>query len=386
MFKFDKYLVLDCGGGTVDVCVHQIFQAGKDFSVGECHIATGGAWGGIYVNQQFEKFLGDIFSIEFIEKVKNEKFSAWLDIMRDFEYWKRQVDPVETEVDDDGFNIDDDLSTDFSPITIPYPFMRECEKYHSKSFELVIRESRIKSVHMDMDASRLHVTGKQMRKFLFSQINKIVEHIKDIQTHNSCTGINAIFLVGGFSESKILQQKIKEEFNKCQIVVPLKPQMAIVKGSIIFAYNPMVITERIAAYTYGIREARTFQQDDDSDHKYTTNDGDVMCLDIFKEVLHKNIAVTKENCFQKFIFYPIENNQQVINIQLYNTKSENVKYTTENHMKHLATLKVALPGFGKNRKIEVTLNFSGTEIVASAKNLETQETTSISVDFLIMKG
>ncbi|XP_053391495.1 heat shock 70 kDa protein 12A-like [Mercenaria mercenaria] len=46
-----RYLVLDAGGGTIDTTVHEVEA---DRRVKEIHAATGGGWGGIMVDKEFE--------------------------------------------------------------------------------------------------------------------------------------------------------------------------------------------------------------------------------------------------------------------------------------------------------------------------------------------
>ena len=56
-----RYMVVDCGGGTIDVTVHDLNIASSD--VKEVHRATGDAWGGTYVDKHLkglvERILGD---------------------------------------------------------------------------------------------------------------------------------------------------------------------------------------------------------------------------------------------------------------------------------------------------------------------------------------
>ncbi|KAK3099812.1 hypothetical protein FSP39_010132 [Pinctada imbricata] len=52
-----RYLVLDAGGGTIDITVHEVQPNG---SLKELDRASGGAWGGIYVDRMFKEMLEDI--------------------------------------------------------------------------------------------------------------------------------------------------------------------------------------------------------------------------------------------------------------------------------------------------------------------------------------
>ncbi|WAR14841.1 HS12A-like protein [Mya arenaria] len=52
-----KYIVLDCGGGTVDTTGHEVQENGQ---LKELHAATGGPWGGKLVNDAFEEFISEL--------------------------------------------------------------------------------------------------------------------------------------------------------------------------------------------------------------------------------------------------------------------------------------------------------------------------------------
>lgn len=52
-------------GGTVDITAHQILPSG---SVKELHAATGGAWGGTKVDENFVNLLIEILGENFITR------------------------------------------------------------------------------------------------------------------------------------------------------------------------------------------------------------------------------------------------------------------------------------------------------------------------------
>ncbi len=61
-------MVVDCGGGTVDITVHEVEdQLG---TLKELHKATGGACGSVNIDIAFEKLLVDIFGQEYIDEYK----------------------------------------------------------------------------------------------------------------------------------------------------------------------------------------------------------------------------------------------------------------------------------------------------------------------------
>ena len=85
-----RYLVADCGGGTVDLTVHELEEGGK---LTELYKATGGAWGSMGVDCQFEILLVDIFGEEFLVDFVQNKPISWMELMSTFETKKRSFSP-----------------------------------------------------------------------------------------------------------------------------------------------------------------------------------------------------------------------------------------------------------------------------------------------------
>lgn len=81
-----KYVVVDSGGGTMDVTVYQIQMNG---TIRELHKVTGGPHGGDKVNEQFRAHLESIFSANFIKNYSQKSPIDWLCLMNDFEVKKR---------------------------------------------------------------------------------------------------------------------------------------------------------------------------------------------------------------------------------------------------------------------------------------------------------
>lgn len=93
-------MVLDCGGGTVDITVHKLLcDPGEKFICNELIPSSGGSeWGSKYVDLYFEEFLSDFLGYKInINSKREELFSIYksnalarLDILRDFEILKRK--------------------------------------------------------------------------------------------------------------------------------------------------------------------------------------------------------------------------------------------------------------------------------------------------------
>ena len=91
-------MVLDCGGGTVDITVHKLLcNPEEQFVCDELLPSDGGTdWGSKFVDEAFEKFLAEFFGKELTEKYHSDA-SARLGIMKHFELLKRKFNPGHQE-------------------------------------------------------------------------------------------------------------------------------------------------------------------------------------------------------------------------------------------------------------------------------------------------
>lgn len=98
LIKPNVVMVLDCGGGTVDITVHKLLcNANEKFLCEELLPSSGGCeWGSKFVDQHFEKFLEEFFGPEMFETYKKNA-TARLDIIKHFEMMKRKFCPGSEE-------------------------------------------------------------------------------------------------------------------------------------------------------------------------------------------------------------------------------------------------------------------------------------------------
>ncbi len=90
MLKNDIVMVLDCGGGTVDITVHRLTcEITEKFCCEEVLPTSGGCeWGSKYVDKYFEEFLRGFFKEDlYALYVKNA--IARLEVLKHFEMLKR---------------------------------------------------------------------------------------------------------------------------------------------------------------------------------------------------------------------------------------------------------------------------------------------------------
>lgn len=84
--KGEKYILADIGGGTTDICIHEVLEG---HTLREIHRSTGDIKGGMNINEEFTQLLMKLVGTHIWMKFKNES-SEYFELMNDFETKKRQ--------------------------------------------------------------------------------------------------------------------------------------------------------------------------------------------------------------------------------------------------------------------------------------------------------
>jgi hypothetical protein len=233
---------VDCGGGTVDLTRRKVVSRNK---LGEITERTGGFCGGAYVDQEFIKFLETKVGTSAIELLRKKNYNQFQYMVQEF---CRHVKLL--------FN---------------------GEKSSFKTYELDLDEvcpaikqfvSEPYQDKLDDEDWVVELNYRDVKEMFDPVVNKIIVLIREqLNSHRErCT---AMFLVGGFSESKYLQSRVKQEFKSRvpNISVPKQPIAAIVRGAVDYGLNKNVIKSRVLKYTYGTRTSPLWRPGDPKDRK-----------------------------------------------------------------------------------------------------------------------
>ncbi len=222
LVKDKVVMVLDCGGGTVDITVHKLMcDYNEQFLCEELIPSSGGCeWGSKYVDVSFESFLEEFFGEELYERYTKNAM-ARLEILKHFEMLKRKFNP--------GVN-------DRSRLQLSY--LSE-EMSAKKLKELIATWNETKATEDDSlklkqrGASSIDIPTAIMRTFftgLFDKISDKVAELIEAAEEKHPTGVDFVFMVGGFSESPFLKSVIKDKFETESLVVlvPRRPQVSVI--------------------------------------------------------------------------------------------------------------------------------------------------------------
>ncbi|WAR11763.1 HS12B-like protein [Mya arenaria] len=90
-----QYMVLELGGGTADISVHERNTNG---TLKDIYKASGGPWGGTCVDRNFISWLTIFFGETTLSRFREEDMEDYFGLLREFETKKRTITP-----DTDGF-------------------------------------------------------------------------------------------------------------------------------------------------------------------------------------------------------------------------------------------------------------------------------------------
>ncbi|XP_060578823.1 heat shock 70 kDa protein 12B-like [Ruditapes philippinarum] len=357
-----RYMVLDAGGGTVDITVHEIVN---ENSVKEIQSASGGGWGGILVDMVFENLLIDLAGPEVYKTFKRDETDDWLDIWCDFEVKKRSVGPENN-----------------ARVNMRFPLS------FSKTFEEITKGNLMDAIKASKYAKDIEFCGDKIKisaslfKSLFEHsIGKTINHVTSLLRDANVRKIKTILMVGGYSESPMLQHAIKQAFTGQDVVIPIGASSIILRGALVYGHSPVSIRERVLKYTYGVDSHKSFKEGTDPEHLKVIGANGARCRVFSKHVEKGQIVKCNEPQVEKS--YKTRNKfQSAVDFDIFATEQCNPRYTTECTLIGKLEIDLPEPEEQPGRRIKVSMTFSGTEIIVKAVDEKTGKNWSVFINFL----
>ena len=353
-------------GGTMDVTAHEIDE---DDNIKEIYHATGGDYGGTKVDKQFQDLLEKVFGKEFMDEFRRSHPSDWLELINDFEVKKRADRVMEGEV---------------TRIRLPANFINLLRHEHGDDDNRIIRgRFNVEELKISKDYLCL---GSEIVKSLFEPaITSIINHLKSLLQRRQLRDVKLLFLVGGFSESPLLQARIKEEFKRrYNILIPHDAQTAVVKGAVMFGKRPYIVVERCLAETYGTGCYQDFIPGFHEMEKLEFIDDKPKCKDVFSVLAREDEIVKIGQCKTSSSFHPITPRQTKVRFNFFTSTNPDVRYTTDAGVRQLpGYILLRSPDTSKGTKREIKLQlYFNTEIKVVGVDVETGNEASTYIDFL----
>ena len=345
-----------CLGGTTDITVHEV--TGPD-TVKEIHQACGGHYGGNTVNEEFFKFLERLLSGPVIREIQTKHPSEYFELMSAFEQKKTCF-------------TDKDASNDEGTVTLRVPMI------WLDTFKEQTGESLTEALPNTVFNKKVNVVNDKLRinnllygTFFDYSIENVLRVFEELFNKPEIANINTLLAVGGYSDSPLLIDAIKDKFPDLSVIVPRDPGLAVLKGAVFYGFEPHSITERVSRYTYGVAMQSPYDPDKHLKTKISPvkgRHGQRMVDDIFDKHIEIGQTLRLGEFGKEHDYFPLHNDQKVVHLEIYASEDKNPKYTTDETCQLIGTYRVLLtrnsPQAGK---LFLKLNGSGTEVIAVAR-------------------
>ena len=385
----DRYVVIDIGGGTVDVTVHRHDQ-GKGVRV--ITPPAGNACGGTMVNREFSMFLQEIVEdkpdfARFIDSGSKFEQTAVLNKLLSIEFEEQKV-----HFGDSASGFDESLTGDNLAIKLPIQFIRFYGVDKIRARIAALNDDRV-----ELEDYVIYIATSKFASFFEPAIQGILACIEDVLTKLK-EEVDTVYLVGGFGGCKYTYEKIasmmKTKFPWSQIVAPKNHKLAVVQGAIKYRLKPDVIHSHVMDASYGMNlpTPPIFNPlIHDSRYKIVDDTGTPRVRDVFLRLVEKGEQVSSSDVVVVELL-PITNAQTSMCLCLYGSFEKEVKYITtpdgnpNPSIRKIGELHVDMPNPDnlprEKRQVELTMDFSHTEIQIRARYLVTGEEVKVVADFL----
>jgi hypothetical protein len=370
-----QYMILDIGGGTVDIAIHDLVA---DKNVNSMLPPTGNDWGGTKVNKEFSNLLQNLTGDKDFEqfcsvpnKEASHKAVIFNLIFQDFENEKQRF----------GANSNKDDSVYYIQLD------HRLVKFYKDNFKAM------KGVEFDKEDGVVIISFSKMKELFQPATFGIISCMTSAMAR-SPVAIDAIYLVGGFGGCPYIYNRVKEALGRpdIRVIVPIDYKLAVALGAVIFRQNMSVVNNRMSDAYYGMN---TYMQFDSTKHpterRYHNSDDDsYMVSDVFDIFVNKGQPIKFNEKFKKY-FFPLKATHTKIGLQIYRTKKDGITFVKDIRgnlipgVEELGELTVEAPINGlklNERNIEVELILGGTELNVKAVYGPTGKEVNATFDFL----
>ncbi|XP_052793286.1 heat shock 70 kDa protein 12A-like isoform X2 [Mya arenaria] len=351
-----RYILLDLGGGTADITCHRV----EDGGLKELHIPQGGGFGGTDVEEKFKKLLVDIFGLAAVKSFKEKHLKEFWEMLADFEISKRKFD-----------------GNDQLVVNFPAQF-RESFGEQEHIDDALQKAGCCKDI--EIKRGRMFISKDKGQWIFDKTIDQVIERTQILL--KVIGDVDYIVLVGGFSESKYLQTRMKETFGD-KIVAPIEPRTAVMRGAVLFGQSPAAIQTRVSKYTYGIATMNRFKPEIHLEEKRIVIDGHEYCDDIFEKHVTIGQEITVGQNMKEMTYHPTIDNQAHAVLQVFASSKESPEYVTDEDCQQVGLVLVELNTDRKRDfEIKVKLIFGGTEIQVEVRDGHGKSIKEARMDFL----
>ncbi|WP_432967570.1 Hsp70 family protein [Dactylosporangium sp. CA-233914] len=358
-------LVIDAGGGTVDLSSFRIDAAGSLTELGH---ASGGPHGGTFVDRAFlVNVLAKRIGGDLLHRLQVDLPAAVLEILDNWERDKRFFDPSRG-----------------APFNLPLPV---------KLYQLLSSEGRLARFAASQQGVEepIVLSNAEVKAAFDEVVEPILALVDEHLARVGAGRLDHVFLVGGFAQSPYLRSRLTQHLHgRAAVQVPPNPASAVLAGAVHFALDPDVVIARKSPRTYGIATNLPFDDALDPPERLLpgNDNGRRLCMDRFEAIVKRDdlLPVDTE---RKVTLFPVSDTETELELVMLGAEAADVpRYADDPQVQVLGTVNVPIgPANGRaaaERGVVLTLAFGGTEIAVSAVDAASGRTLQHRIMFASM--
>ena len=311
----------------------------------------------------------DVIGRDTLTKFEERHRDDYIDLLRDFEVKKESIKP----------EMDDKIT-----FKIPIALHETYREVNGRDFNKSIMANQELSRSITFAGDKLRIQPEKVKALFTETCGQIVQHLKTIFRLPEVQRVDTILMVGGFSESPMLQEMIKRGFTNKKVIIPIDAGLAVLKGAVIYGHHPTAIVSRVSKFTYGVRTYTRFIEGNHDESRKVVIDGKVKCRGVFDKHVEIGEKVDEGTDFGERNYYPVRRSGKGVSVKVFTSEEKDPKYTDGCHQLGYLSVNLKDPEIVsyRDKKILVKMIYGGTELGVVAKVAKTGKVVEAKYDFL----
>ncbi|EGD80214.1 hypothetical protein PTSG_10893 [Salpingoeca rosetta] len=378
-----RYVVVDCGGGTVDTAAFEAMQPKPNVRLEAALPPRGGNWGSTRIDEKFLEFLREL--LDNPPCLRANTFAVF-DMLTSV--WEdRKVNFDVSRLSDPDARLRINLNPVLQEMDRPPKLVDAVARYNRKH-----PGANLKC----FGAASLKLTAAHMKTFYDEVLNDIKTHVRELLRDMGRT--DYVVLVGGFGGSSFVRDAVREAASESgvQVLIPPRPWASIVMGAVRFGQcGGVTIAARRSALTYGIGSSvaeSVFKRDHpdvDAGRRVRHNAQKKMNVvsNVFTPFVRANDKVPVDHEVRQ-CFHPMYLEQRRATVPILSSHRRDVVFSDDkSHVREECRVPFPVEALGwRNTPLEVRMKFGQTEVMVFLKSSMTGEEKRVPVTFTSSAG
>ena len=260
---------------------------------------------------------------------------------KEFEIKKRTFDPRSQEV---------------TVLKLPAILRKIYEVNIKQPLQMKIEQSEYGYL-VKLNGDTLQLENDVIRGFYAQSVEHTSSSLLKVLYTKESKEVKTIVLVGGFALSPLIQNAVRLKFPDMTILMPSDPDLAVMKGSVLYGHCTAPILYMNAKYSYGIGIALPFDKNLHLDEKKFDSCGRHLCSDVFQQHIALGQKVRIGEFASKTSLYINRKEQRYLSVPVFLSSVTSSLYTTETTCSYLGRMKITLVS-ERNEKAPITIKMA----------------------------